>query len=231
MNSLVTKRSKLLSIGLAFIAGYVDTVGFVALFGLFTAHVTGNFVLIGSVLARSSESVLLKLLVFPSFIAAVAATRVIVLWFERKNRDALIVLLLLQFVLLGAFAVLGAIASPISSSEETLAIWAGICAAAAMGVQNAAGRLVLPSLAPTTVMTGNVTQLVIDSVDLLRGAGGDDTRQRSAKFFWPIVAFASGAIGGGFGIAHASFFALSIPMLVLLVLAFSSRKIQGASRK
>ena len=33
---------------LALTAGFVDTVGFIALFGLFTAHVTGNFVLIGA---------------------------------------------------------------------------------------------------------------------------------------------------------------------------------------
>jgi purine-cytosine permease-like protein len=33
---------------LAAIAGYVDTLSFVALFGLFTAQVTGNFVLIGA---------------------------------------------------------------------------------------------------------------------------------------------------------------------------------------
>jgi len=217
------KRSDLLSVGLAFIAGYVDTVGFVALFGLFTAHVTGNFVLIGSVLARSSGSVLLKLLVFPAFIAAVALTRLIVLWIERKHRDALIPLLLLQFALLGGFAVLGFVASPIGGAEETLAIWAGISGAAAMGVQNAAARLVLPSLAPTTVMTGNVTQLVIDGVDLARGAGDAATRTRSAKFFWPIVAFAGGAIGGGFGVVHVGFVALSVPMLVLLVLAMASR--------
>ena len=43
---------------------------------------------------------------------------------------------------------------------------AGLLLAAAMGVQNATGRLVLASQAPTTVMTGNVTQLVIDAVDL-----------------------------------------------------------------
>lgn len=222
MNAAASKRDDLLAVGLAFIAGYVDTVGFVALFGLFTAHITGNFVLIGSVLARSSGSVLLKLLVFPSFIAAVVLTRLIVLWIERQHRDALIPLLLLQFVLLGGFAVLGVIASPISGAEEPFAIWAGISGAATMGVQNAAGRLVLPNLVPTTVMTGNVTQLVIDGVDLARGAGDADTRTRSAKLFWPIVAFVCGAISGGFGVVHVGFVALSIPMILLLVLSFTS---------
>ena len=48
------KRLLVASLALGFIGGYVDTVGFVALFGLFTAHVTGNFVLIGAELSRSS---------------------------------------------------------------------------------------------------------------------------------------------------------------------------------
>ena len=45
---------------LGYLAGYVDTLGFIALFGLFTAHVTGNFVLIGRAMAMPSHDVLLK---------------------------------------------------------------------------------------------------------------------------------------------------------------------------
>ena len=43
-------RHKIQNSSLGFLAGYVDTLGFVALFGLFTAHVTGNFVLILSLI-------------------------------------------------------------------------------------------------------------------------------------------------------------------------------------
>jgi uncharacterized membrane protein YoaK (UPF0700 family) len=74
---------------LAAVAGYVDTLGFVALFGLFTAHVTGNFVLIGAELARPGHGVLLKLLAFPAFIAAVVAARLIARACERRGRSSL----------------------------------------------------------------------------------------------------------------------------------------------
>jgi len=80
------KEVEALAIGLAFVAGYVDTVGFVALFGLFTAHVTGNFVLIGAALAQSTGNVLLKLLVFPAFVLAVGITRFVVVWMDLANR-------------------------------------------------------------------------------------------------------------------------------------------------
>src|SRR3954463_1939312 len=59
---------------LSFIAGYVDTAVFIGLFGLFTAHVTGNFVLIGSQLVHRTGEVWPKLLAFPAFILGVAAT-------------------------------------------------------------------------------------------------------------------------------------------------------------
>lgn len=219
-------RSKplgLLAAGLAFVAGYVDTVGFVALFGLFTAHVTGNFVLIGSQLAHASGNVLLKLLVFPAFIAAVVMTRLLVLRFEARGNSAVRTLLILEAFLLLAFLALGWAASPLRDADAPLAILAGTFAAFAMGVQNAAARLVLSTLVPTTVMTGNVTQLVIDAVDLARGAGDETVRARSLKFVGPIVAFAVGAIGGGFGYVLAGFAALLLPIAILTLLAFDDR--------
>ena len=44
-------QARIQGMALGFLAGYADTLGFLALFGLFTAHVTGNFILIGAALA------------------------------------------------------------------------------------------------------------------------------------------------------------------------------------
>jgi uncharacterized membrane protein YoaK (UPF0700 family) len=217
------RHAAALAVGLSFVAGFVDTVGFVALFGLFTSHVTGNFVLIGSELAHSSGNVLLKLLVFPAFIAAVALTRVIVLGLEARQRSALPTLLVLQAALLCGFLALGVAATPVHSASEPLAMAAGIVAATAMGVQNAGARLVLSALPPTTVMTGNVTQLVIDAVDLARGAADSAVKTRSRKFVAPIVAFAIGSIGGAFGYIEGGFIALVLPVLTLVWLAWIAR--------
>ena len=222
MTLQASKSTVTVSIGLGFVAGYVDALGFVALFGLFTAHVTGNFVLIGAALAHSSGTILLKLLVFPAFVLAVALARLIVLWLEQRERPAVRPLLLLQLGLLAAFACAGWVATPIDQPDSTWAIWAGVLGAGAMGVQNAAARLALPTMAPTTVMTGNVTQLVIDVVDLLRGGAGEAIRQRGIGLMVPIIAFAAGAIGGAFGYAYAGFVALLLPIGIVAWLAMTS---------
>ena len=207
---------------LGFTAGYVDTVGFVALFGLFTAHVTGNFVLIGSELAHPSHGVLIKFLAFPAFILAVAGARLLAVSFERSGRPLRRALLLLQVVLLLACMLCGWRAQPIADAAAPWVLATGVFGAAAMGVQNAAARLAFSELTPTTVMTGNVTQLVIDLVDLARGAAGAPVRQRVQKFLWPILAFAVGAISGAFAYVYAGFWALALPVLMLLGLAAAS---------
>jgi uncharacterized membrane protein YoaK (UPF0700 family) len=201
---------------MGFLAGYVDTLGFTALFGLFTAHVTGNFVLIAVSLADTRQTPsLLKLLAFPAFILGVAAARLLVAGCERRGMAATKPAYLLQLVLLVGFMVCGLLAEPAGSIAGPLAMAGGLLGAAAMGAHSAASKLLLTNLAPTSMMTGNVTQLVIDTVDRLRGAADDATRARCAKFFWPVLAFALGCGAAAFAYLAVGFAALAVPVAIL----------------
>lgn len=216
MNSAQLQR--LQGIGMGFLAGYVDTLGFIALFGLFTAHVTGNFILIAVSLAAPAQTPsLLKLLAFPAFIAGVAVARLLVASCERRGAPALKPSYLLQLLLLLGFMLCGVFAEPIGNRAGALALAAGLFGAAAMGAHSAASKLLLTNLAPTSMMTGNVTQLVIDTVDRLRGAADAATAARCAKFFWPVLAFALGCGAGAFAFLAVGFLALMVPMAVLLL--------------
>src|SRR5258707_10956040 len=69
-------------------AGYVDTAGFLALQGLFTAHVTGNFVTLGASLALGTSGATAKLLALPIFCAVVIAARLINTWLTNRQQRA-----------------------------------------------------------------------------------------------------------------------------------------------
>lgn len=210
-----------LSVSLSFVAGYVDTLGFVALFGLFTAHVTGNFVLIGSELAHPVYGITLKLLAFPAFILAVVVARLVTLGYERRNASPLKPLLLFQAILFTLFLVAGVMASPIKNPDAPMTIVAGLLGAAAMGIQNAQGRLTLASLVPTTIMTGNVTQLIIDVTDCFHPVASElrtKARERIGKMLPAILAFTVGTIAGALGYVAFSFWCLLLPIVLLLTL-------------
>jgi len=201
---------------MGFLAGYVDTLGFIALFGLFTAHVTGNFVLLGASLADPQQiPSLLKILAVPAFILGVAAARLLVLACEQRARPAHKPCYLLQLVLLTGFMVCGMLAEPVPKQMGALAMAAGLLGTAAMGAHSAASKLLLSNLAPTSMMTGNVTQLVIDGVDWLRGAGDAATAARCGKFFWPVFGFALGCAGAAFLFLAVGFVALLVPIAIL----------------
>jgi uncharacterized membrane protein YoaK (UPF0700 family) len=201
---------------MGFLAGYVDTLGFAALFGLFTAHVTGNFILFAVALAAPGHTPgMLKLLAFPAFILGVAACRLLIAGCERRGAPATKPSYALQLVLLVGFMVCGMLAEPLGTAADGLVIAAGMLGAAAMGAHSAASKLLLNYLAPTSMMTGNVTQLVIDTVDCLRGAADAATRARVAKFSWQIVAFALGCGAAAFAYLGFGFAALIVPAAIL----------------
>lgn len=208
-----------ISVALALNAGYVDAVRFVALLGLFTAHVTahitGSFVLIGSELANPTHGALIKSLAFPAFIVAVAGARLIVLYCGRSQRNAAFALLLTQALFLIGFMGAGMAALSSVDEESVMAVTAGVLGAAAMGVQSAASRLVWASQSPTTAMHGNVTQLVIDYVDLVTDRNAPGVRPRLTGLLWPVLGFGTDAILGAFAFRQVSFFAPALPVVLV----------------
>jgi uncharacterized membrane protein YoaK (UPF0700 family) len=202
----------------ACIAGFVDTCGFVALFGLFTAHVTGNLVLIGATLAEPHSGLIAKLLALPVFVLAVALGRGLILVLEGRGRKAAAPLLVAQALLLCGFLVAGLWAEPVTNGDAPRAILAGMFGVAAMALQNLASRTVFAGHAPTTVMTGNVTQLVIDLADRLFGRGTPASAARFRKMAPAVLAFTGGALAGALGFANLGFACLGLPIAAVAVL-------------
>ena len=83
-------------------------------------------------------------------------------------------------------------------------------------MQNAYGKLLLPAVPGTTVMTGNVTQLSIEVVDALRGQGQPG---RIGPLARSVLTFAAGALAGaaasGFGLALGLLPAVAVLALLL----------------
>lgn len=224
------QRNRLQSSSLAFLAGYVDTLGFIALFGLFTAHVTGNFILIGAALADSAQmSILLKFLAFPAFIFGVAGARLFIVAIQRRNGPALAWSFLLQLVFLVGFMVCGMAAAPVQSPTSGWVMAAGLLGTFSMGVHSAISRLLLSHLAPTSLMTGNVTQVVIDTVDVLRGGADGATTERCLKFLWPVLSFGVGAIAAAFAYRAVGFAGLLAPVAILAVMVWNEFGQAGAA--
>src|ERR1700721_1458177 len=98
--------TRLLPTVLSITAGSVDAIGFLGLGGLFTAHVTGNLVILAAHLASGGEAPVAPMLSVPVFVAALGLTRLLSSTLERIGFASLRPLLLLQFLLLAGFFVL-----------------------------------------------------------------------------------------------------------------------------
>jgi uncharacterized membrane protein YoaK (UPF0700 family) len=178
---------------LSFNGGFVDTVGFLGLQGLFTAHVTGNFVTLAATLISGTHGVVAKLLALPEFIVVVALARVLGAAMRARGIPALRLLLVAKVMLLFTFFALAVGLGPFPNSDAPAALLTGFAGVAGMAIQNAVQRVHYSSLPPTTLMTGNTTQAVLDAVDLLGGAQVDqNTRGRFARTVTGIAWFACG---------------------------------------
>lgn len=202
---------------LSFNGGFVDTVGFLGLSGLFVAHVTGNFVTLGAALVLGSHGILNKILALPEFIAVIALARLAGGVARRRGWPALRIMLTTEVILLAAFFGLAVTFGPFENADRPLALLTGFAGIAAMALQNALQRVHLASLPPTTLMTGSTTQATIDAVDLLAGTAAGDApavRTRLSRMAMSVLVFAAGCAAGALLFWLAGFWCLAVPVIV-----------------
>jgi uncharacterized membrane protein YoaK (UPF0700 family) len=180
---------------LSFNAGYVDTAGFLTMQGLFTAHVTGNFVTLGAALALGTSGAIAKLLALPIFCAVVIAARLLNTWLTNRHRRAFEALLALKVLLLIIGAALAIRLGPFRDVDGWQAVLTGMVLVGAMAIQNTFHRVHLGSAPPSTLMTGTTTQVMIDLADRIWAPNGTDSRSggsRLAQLSTNILLFAIG---------------------------------------
>src|SRR5271167_576766 len=200
--------------------GYVDTAGFLALHGLFTTHVTGNFVTLGAALVLGTSGAVAKLLALPMFCIVVIATRLMSVALTARGAagvSALRTLVAFQVALLILGAGLAIGLGPFDSGDGWAALLTGMTLVAAMAIQNAIHRIHMGAAPPTTIMTGNTTQIMIDLADLLRGVPAEarnSIRARLSRMSGSVASFAAGCAAAALIYAKQDVWCFLIPPMV-----------------
>jgi uncharacterized membrane protein YoaK (UPF0700 family) len=202
---------------LSFNGGFVDTTGFLGLQGLFTAHVTGNFVTLGAALVQGSHGIVGKILALPEFILVIALARLAGMALRARKLPVLRTLLTAKVILLMCFFALAVGCGPFPDANTPAALLTGFSGIAAMAIQNAVQRVHLSALPPTTLMTGSTTQATIDAVDLLTGVEPTQRAAIRARFYrlsLAILYFAAGCATAALLYAWVGFWCLGVAVLI-----------------
>jgi len=205
-------------------AGAVDVIGFLALGGLFTAHITGNLVVLAAHYVTGGFSEIGPLLAGPVFILVLGAVTAAAVWFEKTRCGSRRALLFLQAALLAGCLGVGVGFGPFADPDGPIAVLAGMLGVAAMATQNALVRLALPGSPSTAVMTTNITQFTVDLATVVRGVTGPEeltrARHRAGVTFRSMVGFLAGCASGAVLEIHVGLWALALPV-VLATLALT----------
>jgi uncharacterized membrane protein YoaK (UPF0700 family) len=207
--------NRLLPALLSTTAGSVDVIGFLALGGLFTAHITGNLVVLAAHYVTGGFSQIGPLLSVPVFVA-VLGVATLVFGSAHEVRASRRALLILHATFIAGFLGLGVVFGPFPDVERAAPVLAGMLGVAAMATQNALVRLTLPGSPSTAVLTTNVTLLAIDLAVLARGRVEPDelarTRRRAGLTSLCVAGFMIGCAAGAFLEIHLNLLALALPV-------------------
>ena len=203
----------LLPVLLGGIAGSTDTIGFLAFGGLFTAHITGNFVVLAAHVVSHHEISAAVVLSVPVFVATILLTRWLAARLAALGIALLQPLVLLECLLLTGFLAMRVVNGTPVHVNAPGAIFAGMLGVAAMAVQNAVGQISLGAVS-TTAMTANVARFALDVGEIFV------TRNHSDRRWWwsrlphagPIAGFVLGCGLGAASEAALDQWALALPV-------------------
>jgi uncharacterized membrane protein YoaK (UPF0700 family) len=191
--------NKLLTGVLSLAAGSMDVIGFLGLGGLFTAHITGNLVVLAAHVVSGGVAQWAAILSVPVFMLMLCLARLLAGGCEAIGLSSLRPLLVIQFVFFCSSLVVCISAGPGLDPNATSATIAGMLAVSAMAVQNALVQVSLHGVPATAVITTNIARFTTDIGTILLGTKRDEalTARRRIERLWPsIVGFIVGCCFG-----------------------------------
>ena len=194
----------------------VDLTSFSILGNLFTAHITGNLVVIGALLVRHGRINPAQILAIPVFILAVAGVWLLARISGKRGPGLLRPLLLVQFLLLTCVLIFSLITKPSTNPHGLMAGIAAMMAVSAMACQFALLRLALPIAPSTAVMTGNLTNAVLSLVDTISRKhsllAGDAERLRGSLSLF--IGFFGGCVVAAAAVSSLGEWVWSFPVVL-----------------
>jgi uncharacterized membrane protein YoaK (UPF0700 family) len=215
----------ILPLVLSLIAGSTDTIGFLSLNGLFTAHITGNLVVLSAHIINGDPAIISYVLAVPVFALVLLLTRMIASALEQAGSATLQALLLLELLLLIGFLDCCVICGQRFDANSGIAIAAGMLGVSAMAVQTALVQISLTKAPSTAVMTTNIAHFMLALGELLTSR--DETvitsaRKRAIHIFPVILGFGIGCALGVAGQSAYGSWSLALPTgLATLAVAMS----------
>jgi uncharacterized membrane protein YoaK (UPF0700 family) len=164
---------------LSVIAGSANVTSFLGL-GLFSAHVTGNLVILTAHIVAGKGDDACLILSVPMFILGLGLTRLLVAALESFGIHALRPLLLLQFLMLDIAFIICFPSGRHGNLSPPGIVVAGQMSVAAMAVQNALGQLSFVGAPSTAVMATNLARFIVNGRGVLIGERCHGSSRRAA---------------------------------------------------
>jgi uncharacterized membrane protein YoaK (UPF0700 family) len=210
-------RGRVRVVLLALSAGCVDAVGFLLLFGIFTAHLSGDTTHLAVELGSGDfgHDALARLVVLVVFVAGVVAgVAIMAANAERRRRVLIVEIACVVALMVTGRATLGTGAFSNGGAVFYVLV---VLAAVSMGLQSAYVRREAGTSVHTTFITGMLTALAEDTVAWWRDRSDTAARGRAATHGTIWIGYLVGGVAGAALALEWDFLALSLSVVLLLV--------------